>query len=43
MRRRLACPGIKTERLTFYTFINMGVLSALAGLIFCGTPEHGNA
>ena len=23
--------GIKTERLTFYTFINMGVLAALAG------------
>ncbi|WP_438646761.1 ABC transporter permease subunit, partial [Raoultella ornithinolytica] len=26
--------GIKTERLTFLTFVNMGVLAALAGLIF---------
>jgi putative multiple sugar transport system permease protein len=26
--------GIKTERLTFYLFIIMGVLSALAGLVF---------
>lgn len=26
--------GIKTERLTFYTFMNMGVLAALAGLVF---------
>ena len=26
--------GINTERVTFYTFINMGVLAALAGLIF---------
>ena len=25
---------IKTERLTFYTFMNMGVLAALAGLVF---------
>ncbi len=38
--------GIKTERLTFYTFINMGVLSALAGLIFAArlntaTPKAG--
>ena len=39
--------GIKTERLTFYTFINMGVLSALAGLIFAArlntaTPKAGS-
>ena len=38
--------GIKTERLTFYTSINMGVLSALAGLIFAArlntaTPKAG--
>ncbi len=38
--------GIKTERLTFYAFINMGVLSALAGLIFAArlntaTPKAG--
>jgi putative multiple sugar transport system permease protein len=38
--------GIKTERVTFYTFINMGVLSGLAGLIFAArlntaTPKAG--
>ena len=38
--------GIKTERVTFYTFINMGVLAALAGLIFAArlntaTPKAG--
>jgi putative multiple sugar transport system permease protein len=38
--------GVKTERLTFYAFINMGVLSALAGLIFAArlntaTPKAG--
>ena len=38
--------GIRTERLTFYTFINMGVLSAVAGLIFAArlntaTPKAG--
>ena len=38
--------GIKTERLAFYTFINMGVLAALAGLIFAArlntaTPKAG--
>src|SRR4029450_2910456 len=26
--------GIRTERLTFYAFVNMGVLAALAGLVF---------
>ena len=26
--------GIKTDRLSFYTFVTMGVLSALAGLVF---------
>ncbi|MCB0205603.1 MAG: sugar ABC transporter permease [Anaerolineae bacterium] len=40
--------GVKTERLTFYTFINMGVLAALAGLVFAArlnvaTPKAGNA
>jgi putative multiple sugar transport system permease protein len=38
--------GIKTERLTFLIFINMGVLAALAGLIFAArlntaTPKAG--
>ncbi len=38
--------GIKTERLTLYTFINMGVLAALAGLVFAArlntaTPKAG--
>lgn len=38
--------GIKTDRLTFYTFVNMGVLAALAGLIFAArlntaTPKAG--
>ena len=40
--------GIKTERLTFLTFVNMGVLSALAGLIFAArlntaTPKAGTS
>ena len=30
--------GIKTERLSFYAFINMGVLAALAGLVFAARP-----
>ncbi|KXF75527.1 ABC transporter permease [Paramesorhizobium deserti] len=38
--------GIHTERLTFLTFVNMGVLAALAGLIFAArlntaTPKAG--
>ncbi|WP_018152771.1 multiple monosaccharide ABC transporter permease [Leeia oryzae] len=38
--------GINTSRLTFYTFINMGVLAALAGLVFAArlntaTPKAG--
>jgi putative multiple sugar transport system permease protein len=38
--------GINTERLTFYCFLNMGVLAALAGLIFAArlnsaTPKAG--
>jgi putative multiple sugar transport system permease protein len=38
--------GIRTERLTFYAFVNMGVLAALAGLIFAArlntaTPKAG--
>jgi putative multiple sugar transport system permease protein len=38
--------GIKTERLSFYTFVNMGVLAALAGLVFAArlntaTPKAG--
>ncbi|MBS1157148.1 MAG: sugar transporter permease [Proteobacteria bacterium] len=38
--------GIKTDRLSFYTFINMGVLAAVAGLIFAArlntaTPKAG--
>ncbi len=39
--------GVNTERLTFYTFINMGMLAALAGMIFAArlnsaTPKAGN-
>lgn len=39
--------GINTERLSFYTFINMGVLAAFAGLIVAArlnssTPKAGN-
>ena len=38
--------GVHTQRLTFYSFINMGVLAALAGLIFAArlntaTPKAG--
>jgi putative multiple sugar transport system permease protein len=38
--------GIKTDRLTFYAFLNMGILAALAGLIFTArlntaTPKAG--
>jgi len=38
--------GIKTERLAFYTFVNMGALAALAGLVFAArlntaTPKAG--
>jgi putative multiple sugar transport system permease protein len=38
--------GIKTDRLTFYAFLNMGVLAALAGLVFAArlntaTPKAG--
>ena len=38
--------GIRTERLTFFTFVNMGVLAALAGLVFAArlntaTPKAG--
>ncbi|MFC5497327.1 multiple monosaccharide ABC transporter permease [Caenimonas terrae] len=38
--------GIKTERLAFLTFVNMGVLAALAGLVFAArlntaTPKAG--
>ena len=38
--------GIKTDRLSFYTFVNMGALAALAGLVFAArlntaTPKAG--
>jgi putative multiple sugar transport system permease protein len=38
--------GINTERLTFYAFVNMGVLAALAGMIIAArlnsaTPKAG--
>src|SRR5690625_1938699 len=38
--------GVKTKQMKFWVFINMGVLSALAGLIFAGrlnaaTPQAG--
>ena len=40
--------GVNTERLTFLTFVNLGVLAALAGLVFAArlnvaTPKAGNA
>jgi len=39
--------GVQTSRLTFYTFVNVGVLAALAGLVFAArlnsaTPKAGN-
>jgi putative multiple sugar transport system permease protein len=38
--------GVNTERVSFYAFVNMGVLAALAGLIFAArlnsaTPKAG--
>jgi putative multiple sugar transport system permease protein len=44
--RAASLSGIKTERLTFLTFVNMGVLAALAGLVFAArlntaTPKAG--
>ena len=35
--------GIKTERLTFYIFVIMGMLAALAGLIYRRAPQPGDA
>ncbi|MCB0165344.1 MAG: sugar ABC transporter permease [Anaerolineae bacterium] len=40
--------GVNTERITFFTFVNLGVLAALAGLVFAArlnvaTPKAGNA
>ncbi len=35
--------GIKTERLTFLTFVNMGVLAGLAGHDLRGAAQHGDA
>ncbi len=40
--------GVKTERLTFFAFVNMGVLAAAAGLVFAArlntaTPKAGFA
>ncbi len=40
--------GVRTERLTFFTFVNMGVLAGLAGLIVAArlnsaTPSAGNS
>jgi putative multiple sugar transport system permease protein len=39
--------GVRTKRVTFWVFVNMGVLSALSGLIFAArlnaaTPKAGN-
>ncbi|MCV9886428.1 sugar ABC transporter permease [Metabacillus halosaccharovorans] len=39
--------GIKTKRMTFWVFVNMGILSALSGLLFAArlnaaTPKAGN-
>ena len=44
--RAAALSGIPTQRLTFLTFVNMGVLAALAGLVFAArlntaTPKAG--
>ena len=41
-------PGVRTERLTLLTFVNMGVLAGLAGLIVAArlnsaTPSAGNS
>lgn len=38
--------GVRSKRVTFYVFVNMGVLSALAGLVYAarlnaGTPQAG--
>jgi putative multiple sugar transport system permease protein len=40
--------GVKTKRVTFLLFVNMGALSALAGMVFAGglnlaNPTNGNA
>lgn len=40
--------GVKTSRLSFFTFVNLGVLSALAGLVYAArlnvaTPKAGTA
>ena len=40
--------GVKTEQLTFFTFVNLGVLAGLAGLIVAArlnsaTPSAGNS
>src|SRR5476651_265185 len=40
--------GIKTQRVSFYTFVNMGMLAAVAGLIFAArlntaTPKAGTS
>ncbi|PPB80891.1 putative multiple sugar transport system permease protein [Albidovulum inexpectatum] len=47
-RKAAALSGIPTERLTFLTFVNMGFLAALAGLIYAArlnvaTPKAGFA
>ncbi len=47
-RKAAKLSGIKTERLTFLTFVNMGALAALAGLVFAArlntaTPKAGFA
>lgn len=39
--------GVKTKKMKFWVFVNMGALSALAGLVFAGrlnaaTPQAGN-
>ncbi len=47
-RKAAKLSGIKTERLTFLSFVNMGVLAAAAGLVFAArlntaTPKAGFA
>lgn len=34
--------GVNTERLTLYTFINMGILAAIAGMIITASAQLGD-
>lgn len=46
-QKAAALSGVKTKRVTFWVFVNMGVLAALSGMIFAArlnaaTPKAGN-